>query len=122
MKVRVHAKSLQTCPALSGAMDYSPQAPLSMGFPRQEYWSGLPFPSPRDLTDPESPALAGGFFTMSHQESLWLDRMLRCREAKGRAYCNSWYHIYNSSCESKILGLAKMFIQFFPLYLIEKLE
>ena len=29
------------------------QAPLSMGFSRQEYWSGLPFPSPRDLPDPE---------------------------------------------------------------------
>ena len=29
------------------------QAPLSMGFPRQEYWSGLPFPSPGDLLDPE---------------------------------------------------------------------
>ena len=28
------------------------QAPLSMGFPRQEYWSGLPFPSPGDLADP----------------------------------------------------------------------
>ena len=28
------------------------QAPLSMGFSRQEYWSGLPFPSPRDLPDP----------------------------------------------------------------------
>ncbi|CAN0560858.1 unnamed protein product, partial [Rangifer tarandus platyrhynchus] len=28
------------------------QAPLSMGFPRQEYWSGLSFPSPRDLPDP----------------------------------------------------------------------
>ena len=28
------------------------QAPLSVGFPRQEYWSGLPFPSPRDLHDP----------------------------------------------------------------------
>ena len=28
------------------------QSPLSMGFPRQEYWSGLPFPSPEDLTDP----------------------------------------------------------------------
>ena len=27
------------------------QAPLSMGFPKQEYWSGLPFPSPRDLPD-----------------------------------------------------------------------
>ena len=46
------------------------QVPLSMGFPRQEYWSGLPFPSPGDLTDQgielmflASPALAGGFFT-----------------------------------------------------------
>ena len=28
------------------------QAPLSMGFPRQEYWSGLPFPSPGDIPDP----------------------------------------------------------------------
>ena len=38
-----------------------------MGFPRQEYWSGLLFPSPGDLPDPgiepESPALVGGFFT-----------------------------------------------------------
>ena len=38
-----------------------------MGFPRQEYWSGLPFPSPGDLLDPgiesTSPALAGRFFT-----------------------------------------------------------
>ena len=43
------------------------QAPLSMGFPRQEYWSGLPFPSPGDLPDPGieyvSPTLAGGFYT-----------------------------------------------------------
>ena len=37
------------------------QTPLSMGFPRQEYWNGLPFPSPGDLPDPgielQSPAL-----------------------------------------------------------------
>ena len=43
------------------------QAPLSMGFLMQEYWRGLPFPSPGDLPDPrmgrKSPALAGGFFT-----------------------------------------------------------
>ena len=46
------------------------QKPLSMGFPRQENWSGLPFPPPGDLPNPgikpESlvpPALAGGFFT-----------------------------------------------------------
>ena len=43
------------------------QAALSMGFPRQEYWTGLSFPSPGDLPDPgierASPALVGGFFT-----------------------------------------------------------
>ena len=32
-------------------VDFSPQAPLSMGFSRQEYWSGLPCPSPGDLPD-----------------------------------------------------------------------
>ena len=48
------------------------QTPLSMGFPRQEYWSGLPvISSPGDLPDPgielsslASPTLAGGFFTI----------------------------------------------------------
>ena len=46
------------------------QAPLSMGFSRQEYWGGLPYPPPGDLLDPEieptfltSPALTGRFFT-----------------------------------------------------------
>ena len=46
------------------------QAPLSMEFSRQEYWSELPFPSPGDLLDPgikpaslRSPAFTGGFFT-----------------------------------------------------------
>ena len=47
------------------------QAPWSMGFPRQEYWSGLPFPPPGDLPNPGiklglsqwSPALTGGFLT-----------------------------------------------------------
>ena len=46
------------------------KAPLSMGFPKQEYWSGLPLPTPGDLPDPgieptspASTALAGRFFT-----------------------------------------------------------
>ena len=43
------------------------QAPLSIGFPRQEYWSGLSFPPSEDLSDPgfepTSPTSAGGFFT-----------------------------------------------------------
>ena len=44
------------------------QAPLHMGFPRQEHWNGLPFPSSGDLPDPgiesASPALVGEFFTV----------------------------------------------------------
>ena len=40
------AKSLQLCPTLWDPIDGSPQAPLSLGFSRQEHWSGLPFPSP----------------------------------------------------------------------------
>ena len=44
------------------------QAPLSMGFPWQEYWHGLSFPSPGDLPnpgiEPTSPVLAGRFFTI----------------------------------------------------------
>ena len=46
------------------------QPPLSMEFPRQEYWSGLPLPSLGDLhhpgIKPASPALAGGFITTDH--------------------------------------------------------
>ena len=45
---------------------------MSMGFSKQEYWSGLPFPPPEDLSDPgiepvspAAPALAGGFLTTS---------------------------------------------------------
>ena len=50
------------------------QALLSMGFLRQEYWSGLPFPSPGDPPDPKvkpkSPTLVGGFFTTELPGSL----------------------------------------------------
>ena len=53
------------------------QAPLFMGFPRQEYWKGLPFPPPGGLPNPGikpaslvSPALAGRFFTTVPQGSL----------------------------------------------------
>ena len=66
----VRAKSLQSCPALCDSCTAVHQAPLSMEFPRQEYWSGLPFATPGDLPDPGlepmslmSPALAGRFFT-----------------------------------------------------------
>ena len=52
------------------------RAPLSVEFSRQEFWSGLPFPPPRDLPHPgvkpaalESSALAGGFSSLHHQTS-----------------------------------------------------
>ena len=40
------AKSFQSCPTLCDPIDAAHQAPPSLGFSRQEYWSGLPFPSP----------------------------------------------------------------------------
>ena len=47
------------------------QAPISMGFPRQEYWGRLPFPSPGDLPEPEikpgSPALQADLYCLSHR-------------------------------------------------------
>ena len=54
------------------------QAPLSMGSPRKDYWSGLPFPPPGDLSDPGiepksavAPALAGRLFAAEPPESTW---------------------------------------------------
>ena len=63
-KIEVCVLDAQSCPTLWGPWTVSCQAPLSMGFSRQEYWSGLSFPPPRDLpssgikpTSPVSPAL-----------------------------------------------------------------
>ena len=60
------------------------QTLLSMGFPRQEYWNGLPCPPPGDFPDPgiklSSPALAGGFFTT---------------EPPGKPYVHIYTHICN---------------------------
>ena len=62
----MHAQSLSSDSL--DPMNVACQAPPSMGFPRQEYQSGLPFPPPGDLPDaeikPTSPVLAGVFFTI----------------------------------------------------------
>ena len=83
---------------LCDPMDCSLQAPLSMGFSRQEHWSGLPCPPPGDLPDPGirpvslmSPALTGRFFTTStswealslikqpqHPERPYISRAVHC--------------------------------------------
>ena len=63
----------QLCSTLCDPSDCSTTAPLSMGFPRQEYWSGLPFPSPGDLRDPgmesASPAWQVGSLPLHHPGS-----------------------------------------------------
>ena len=57
------------------------QAPLPMGFPRHEYWSGLPFPPPGDLPDPgvklTTPALAGRFFITESESRSVVSNSLR---------------------------------------------
>ena len=57
------------------------QAPPSMGFSRQEYWSGLPFPSPGDLPDPgiepRSPVLQADALTSEPQGSLYMFSLLK---------------------------------------------
>ena len=66
------AKSLQLCPTLCDLVDRSPLGSSVHGSSRQEYWSGLPGPSPEDMPDPGmepaslgSPALAGRFFNQN---------------------------------------------------------
>ena len=65
MKVKV--KSLSHVGLFATPWTVAYQVPPSMGFSRQEYWSGLPFPSPGDLPDPgiepESPALQADALT-----------------------------------------------------------
>ena len=74
------------------------QAPLSMEFSRQEYWSVLPFPSPGDLPDPEikptsrvSPALACRFFTtVTHGKPIFSYKCINnyvfmCHSFQGKA-------------------------------------
>ena len=61
LAMRMKVLAAQSCPILCDPMDLALQAPLSMGFSRQEYWSGLLFPPPGDLPnpgiEPRSPAL-----------------------------------------------------------------
>ena len=78
---RVCAQSISPVQLYATPRTVASQAPLSMGFPKQEYWSGLPFPTLEDLLDtgikPTSPALAGGFFTTEPPGKPLLNSYLR---------------------------------------------
>ena len=65
---------LKSCPTLATPWTVACQVPLSMGFSRREYWSGLLFPSPGDLPDPgiepRSPALQADSLLTATREAL----------------------------------------------------
>ena len=106
-------KLLQLCPTLCNAMDCNPPGSSVHGFPRQEYWSGLPFPSPEDLPDPgiESPLLywqvgplplappgkpklgAVGMNVGNDQiQLIGLDGMTVVKGQRSDFWCGWWYH------------------------------
>ena len=107
----MRAKSLQLRPTLATPWSAPCQAPLSMGFPRQGYWSGLPRPSPGDLPDPgigpTSPALAGGFFTTRITSETHLTAL-----GNMKTPLNSWW-INIKSCTAALLTSF-----FYPIYLM----
>ena len=76
------------CPTLATPWTIACQGPLSMGFSRQQYWSGLPCLPPGDLLNPgieptslTSPALAGEFFTTSSTWEACYGERERCTHA-----------------------------------------
>ena len=95
----------QSCPTLT-PWTASCQAPLSMEFSRQEYWSGLLFPSPGHLPNPAikpaSPTLAGSFFAIEPRGKLMSVCVCVC-------VCESLCCTaeINTTCKSTILQLNK---------------
>ena len=87
----MHAKSLQSCSTLC-----DPWTVFPLGFSRQEYWNGLPYPPPGDLPDlglkPESlmaSALASGFFTTSTTREAFILLPSYLNGADGRQHKSS---------------------------------
>ena len=87
------------------------QAPLSVGFPRQEYWSGLPFPPPGDLfhpgiefMPPGSPTLAGRFFTS------WAIREALTKSPKSTFHLCSACPSYSSYRSDPSLPTSKLYV------------
>ena len=96
------------------------QAPLSIGFPRQEHWSRLSFPSPGDLsntrTEPASPALTREFFSREAPSIIVLE--LVTRESPSITGLQSiWFHLIYSTCSKINYVRQDYFIIWFPVAL-----
>ena len=123
----------QSCPTLCDPMDYSLQTPLSMGFSRQEYWSGLPFPSPGDLTDPGiepgSPALwADALPSEPPGKSPWSQKQMQLQpehtswdNVKLTSYCTSRRTInkvnWQPTEQEKIFANHVFYMGWYPKYI-----
>ena len=99
----VYMPSCLSCVWLFAALwTIAHQAPLSMGFSRQEYWNGLPWPPPGCLPDSSikptslmTPALAGRFFTISTTwEALYFIHECKKKEKAGRVSQSQHYWLY----------------------------
>ena len=108
-------KSLSRVQLFSTPWTVAHQAPPSMGFSRQEYWSGLPFPSPGDLSnpgiEPRFPALQADALTSEPPGEPWLSCLrlscMRSMEVKGIIWSHhaAWrkLHGHHFPCEPRVL-------------------
>ena len=87
------------------------QAPLFMGFPRQDYWSGLPFPTPGNLSDPgikpeslASSALAGRFFTTEPPGKLSIITLFNQLAIPGTACKAGLYAFFPTNSHTPVLA------------------
>ena len=100
----------------------APQAPLSMGFSKQEYWRGLPFPFPGDLpkpgikpVSPASPALAGAFFATEPPEKPhdgrcrdgYTQRLARCAGEGSRMKPPVWLEQLGTVTQKRVREAAQ---------------
>ena len=105
----VCAKLLQSCSTLCDPWTVAHQAPLSMGFSRQEHWSELPFPSPGDLPYPgiepialTSPTLPSGLFTTRQPRKpyfLYTSFKFHSFELDFKSYCLPRWYLWTSQVE-----------------------
>ena len=117
---KVKVKVTQLCPTLTTLWTVALQAPLSMGFSRQEYWSGLQCTSPGDLPHPVSPALQADYLPSEppgkppraefRVNVLW--RHARSWTSWEEYYrCSSWMH-----CHSVVEELSSGKVRFVTLH------
>ena len=80
MKVKSESEVAQSCPTLSDPMDYSDQAPPSMGFSKQEYWSGVPLSSNQYTTNQKIKSIL--YIQYDTNTQIYIKQLRMCRVVK----------------------------------------